>query len=157
MAKRIREKTIVTSSSIVLSILLLKFVPRSKVREAHVSFLFQQVITWFFGLLVVEKGYLRYPYRILFKKASRSSFAFEYFIFPAITVLFNLSYPKSKGILSKVFHIFSYSGVITGLEIIAVKYTKLITYVKWKWYWSFLSLSFSFILSRLYFRWFFKD
>ncbi len=156
MGGRTREKTIVISSCIVLIFLLVRFVPRHKLREAHVSFMFQQIISWFFGLAVVEKNYIQYPYRFVFKKANKSSFMFEYFIFPAITVFYNVYYPKTKGRVFKVLYTGLYSGLITGLELIAVTYTKLITYRKWKWYWSFGSLYLAFFISRIYHRWFFK-
>lgn len=61
------EKTILISSWIITALLLIRFVPKDKIRHAQVPFLFNQMITWFFGLLVVEKGLIEYPYRLFLK------------------------------------------------------------------------------------------
>ncbi|MEH7272491.1 CBO0543 family protein [Neobacillus vireti] len=63
---------------------MFKFVPKNKIRHAPVIFLFKQVITWLFGLLVVEKNLIEYPFRLYFKKAYKGSFCFEYFFLPCI-------------------------------------------------------------------------
>ncbi|KAB2334380.1 CBO0543 family protein [Bacillus mesophilum] len=140
-----------------MSFLLILFVPKNRIREAHLSFLFKQVITWLFGLLVVERNLITYPYRLFFRKANKSSFTFEYFVYPAMCTLFNLHYPENKNAVFKFCHYFLYSGVITGFEAIAVRYTDLINYKKWTWYWSLITMWFTFYLSRIYHRWFFKD
>jgi hypothetical protein len=41
------------------------FIPKNKLRLAIVAFLFQQVITFLIGLVVVEWGLLEYPYSII--------------------------------------------------------------------------------------------
>jgi hypothetical protein len=156
MCNKKREDTILTVSCIVVMLLIFKYVPRHKMREAHVSFLFQQSMTWFFGLLVVEKGLIKYPYRTFFKKSNKTSFAFEFFIYPAITILFNLYYPEKRSCISKIIYVFSYSGVITLIETFTEKYTDLIEYKKWNRYWSFITLSCTYYVSRLYYRWFFS-
>lgn len=78
-----KEKIIEISSWIIMFMLLIKFVPKKKIREAHVVFLFTQVVTWLMGALVVEKGNIKYLIRTFFKKTIKSNFTFEYFIFPA--------------------------------------------------------------------------
>lgn len=79
-----------------MSFLLIKFIPKNMVREAHVAFLFKQLITCLFGLLVVENGNIKYPYRFFFKKSTKSSFTFEYFVYPALNALFNTYYPEKR-------------------------------------------------------------
>jgi hypothetical protein len=151
-----KERALLVSSWVVLISLLLFFVPRNKIRHAHVAFLFQHIITWLIGLIVVEKNLIRYPRRF-FKKSNKSNFTFEYFAFPAITVFFNLFYPEKRNLLIRSFYYFIYLTVLSGLEFIAVKYTKTITYIHWKWYWSTISMGISFFISRLYYRWFFAS
>lgn len=140
-----------------MSYLLIKFVPRGRLREAHLSFLFKQCLTWLFGLLVVEKNLISYPKRLFFKKAHKTSFTFEYFVYPALCALFNLYYPEKRNYFYKFLHYFVYSGIITGFEAFAYRYTKLINYKNWTWYWSFLTMWLSYYISRIYYRWFFKD
>ncbi|MED3550079.1 hypothetical protein P4449_06445 [Cytobacillus praedii] len=70
-----KEKTIIVSALTVTFFLIVRFVPKDKIREAQLIFLFKQVLTWLFGLIVVEMGLIKYPYRLFFKKASKSSFS----------------------------------------------------------------------------------
>lgn len=143
-------------SWVVAALLLMKYVPRNKWREATVTFLFKQGLTFLFGLLVVEKNLITYPSRLYFRKSMKSSFTFEYFIYPILCVLFNLHYPKNRNLVIKLLYYALHSSIITGLELIALKYTKLIKYKKWTWYWTFITLWFTFYLSHLYHQWFFK-
>lgn len=151
------EKIIETSSWVVMSLLLIKFVPRNRIREALVIFSFKQMTTWLFGLLVVEKNLISYPYRIFFKKGLKSSFTFEFFVYPATCVLFNLYYPDKRSEFFKFFYFFSFPAIITLFELIALKYTKLIKYKNWTWYLTFSTLWATFYLSHIYYRWYFKD
>ncbi|WP_345788342.1 CBO0543 family protein [Desulfosporosinus orientis] len=64
----------------------MKFIPKDKIRKALIAFLFKQVITWAVGLGVVELRLIEYPVR-LFPYANRTSFSFEYFIYPSICAI----------------------------------------------------------------------
>lgn len=152
-----KEKIIIISSYIISALLLFNFVPKDKIRHATIPFLFTQVITWLFGLLVVEKNLIEYPYRLFFKKTYKASFCFEYFFYPVFCVLFNLYYPKKRNIWIKSLYYFLYTSLITGLEVLIVKYTKLIRYKKWAWYWSFITMWFSNYLSHRFYKWFFNN
>lgn len=151
------DKTIELSAWIITSVLLFKYVPKNRIREAHISFLFKQVITWLFGLLVVEKNLISYPNRLFFKKANKASFTFEYFVYPALCSLFNLYYPEKSNSVAKLIYFFIHTSIITCFEIFAVKYTNLIKYNNWKWYWSFITIWLTYYVSRIYHRWFYKD
>lgn len=145
-----------TCCYIVSLFLLLKFVPRNKIRQATLTILFKQVMTWVFGLLVVEKGLIHYPYRPFFKKTYKASFSFEYFFYPVLCVLFNLYYPVKKSLLVRILYQMTHASVITYLESLMEKYTKLITYKKWTWYWSLITLWVSNLISYCFYQWFFK-
>lgn len=150
-------KFIEISSWIITTFLLVKYVPKNRLREAHVSFLFKQVMTWLFGLMVVEKNLISYPNRLFFPKANKASFTFEYFVYPALCSLFTLHYPEKNNNFIKLMYYCFHTAVITILEIFAVKYTDLIKYNKWTWYWSFITIWLTYYISRIYHRWFFKD
>ncbi|MBE4909151.1 hypothetical protein IMZ08_13875 [Bacillus luteolus] len=136
--------------------LLFKYIPKNKIRNGIVAFLYKQIVTWLFGLLVVEKGLIKYPVRF-FKKANKSSFSFEYFIYPAICAIFNLNYPEEKNKFIKLLYYIFHSGAITTFEVLAERYTNTIKYVKWKWYWSFITIGITYYSSRLFYRWFYKE
>ena len=140
-----------------MAILLMRYVPRNRIREAWVIFTFKQFMTWLFGLMVVEKKFIRYPHRLLFKKATKSSFTFEYFVYPALCVLFILHYPKNKRNANKIIYYAGYTSLITFFEWIALKYTKLIRYRNWSLLRSFVTVWITYYFSELFHRWFFKD
>lgn len=150
------ERNIEISAWILASLMLLKFVPKNRIREASLAFLFLQLITWIFGLAVVEKNLIKYPSRLFFSKSDKGSFTFEYFVYPAICAVFNLHYPEKSNFFIKFFHFFFYTSVITICEIFAVKYTNLIKYKNWNAYYSYITLWTTFYFSRIFYRWFFK-
>lgn len=152
----VKDKGILTFIWFVTIVLLYKYVPRRQVRHGVLAFLYMQLVSWLFGILVVEKGLIKYPVRE-FKKAYNGSFSFEYFFFPALSALFNIYYPEEKNKLMKFLYIASYTAFVVINEVILEKYTNLIKYINWKWYWSLLSVGLSYYSSRIFYRWFFKE
>jgi hypothetical protein len=152
-----KEKTIMASAYMIGIFLLLRFVPKDKIRHATVAFLFKQVISWLFGLLVVDKGLIEYPYRPFFKKTYKASFDFEFFLYPVLCALFNIHYPEKRNILIKALYYFIYTSLIAGPEVLLVKYTKLIHYKKWHWHWSFITMWISYYLSHIFYKWLLND
>ncbi|WP_413355689.1 CBO0543 family protein [Robertmurraya sp. 2P01SA] len=150
-----RDKWILYGIWLFAAMLLIIFVPKHRLRKAFLAFFIKQSLTLVFGLLVAEKGLIKYPVR-LFKKANKSSFSYEYFFYPASCVLFNLYYPEQKKFWIRAIYNVFYTGLLTGIEALAEKYTNLIKYVKWKWYWSFLTIWLTNYASHLFYRWFFK-
>ncbi|MFC0417760.1 CBO0543 family protein [Cytobacillus solani] len=100
---------------------------------------------------------IKYPYRLFFKKGIKSSFDFEYFIYPALCVLYNLHYPEKSKFIIRILYNALYPSIITLLEVIAVKYTRLIKYKKWSWYWSFITIFTNNYISRLHYKWFYRN
>ncbi len=150
-----RDKMILYTIWIFTAGLLLIFVPKQRMRQALLAYFFKQSMTWLFGLLVVENRFIIYPVR-LFKRVNKSSFSYEYFFYPAFCALFNLYYPEKKPFWIRAFYNIFYTGLLTGIEVLAEKYTNLIKYVKWRWYWSFLTIGLTNYASHLFYRWFFK-
>ncbi|GFP78532.1 CBO0543 family protein [Clostridium fungisolvens] len=135
--------------------LLLKFIPKNKIREAHVAFFFKQLLTWILGLLVVQLGLIEYPVR-LFPSANKTSFTFEYFIYPSICAIFNVNYPEKKNTFNQFLYYFYFCTTITILEIFVEKHTSIIKYIHWDWYITWITLFLTFYLTRKYYTWFFK-
>ncbi len=150
-----KEKVIEISSWVLLVILLLVFVPFSRIREALVVFFVKQTITWYFGVLVVQYGLIEYPLRF-FPKATNTSFTFEFFIYPAICVLFNLYYPFGTSYLWQFAYYAVYTSAITAFEVVLEKHTNLITYIRWSWFWTWVTILLTFIMSNWFYRWFFN-
>ncbi|BCJ88502.1 CBO0543 family protein [Effusibacillus dendaii] len=149
------ERLISLVAWLIMAYLLWKFVPRNKIREAHVIFLFKQAMTWVFGLMVAHWELIEYPVRI-FAGGTQSSFTYDYFIDPSIAVLFNLRYPENGGRWRKFLHYVIYCSAVVFPEWILEDYTDLIEYKKWAWYWSWITLFATLFISRQYYLWFFK-
>lgn len=135
--------------------LLLFGTPRGKIREANVIFMFKQVLTWLIGLVVSELRLLEYPVRS-FAYATRASFDFEYFIYPATCVIFILRFPENKSVWHKIGWYLFWPTWMTILEVLLEKHTSLVHYEHWAWYWTWSTLLLTFTIPRMYFKWFVK-
>ncbi|MGF7035052.1 hypothetical protein J2T17_006044 [Paenibacillus mucilaginosus] len=95
---------------------LILLTPRSRLREAAVVYTFKQSITWVLGLLIVEYHLIDYPVRE-FVVANRTSFSFEFFVYPAICVIYNLHFPADRGWGRKWAWILVFPTVMTLFEV----------------------------------------
>ncbi|MEH7074254.1 CBO0543 family protein [Neobacillus drentensis] len=144
---------------LVLSITaIFKLVPKEKARDACVLFLFLQMISWPAGLFVVEMGWIEYPTQLLSisNQYNRTSFAFEFCIFPIVAVFFSLYYPKKAKFKGAIIYYLAFTGFFTFCEVILEKYTTLVEYHGWKWYWTLSSVIVSLFLNHKYYLWFKK-
>ncbi|KQL50725.1 hypothetical protein AN964_24170 [Heyndrickxia shackletonii] len=140
---------------IISFLLLFIFVPKQKIRDAWVSFLFMQLPAWILGLAVVQYGLIEYPSRF-FAHAVRTSFTFEFLAFPVISVLFNIHYPTQKGFWWKIFYVFAFPTILVPVEVLILRYTDLVKYIHWTWYTSWISIMLTLLLSYLFYKWFNK-
>ncbi|MCD9021499.1 CBO0543 family protein [Cohnella silvisoli] len=131
------------------------FIPRKKLRLAQFVILFTQVITWLIGLVVVQLGWIDYPVRC-FASANMTSFTFEYLAYPVVCGLFNARFPENRSIGFKLFYYGSYCTILTIVEVVIEKNTKLIDYIHWAWYWTWITLFITFVMSRIFSKWFFS-
>ncbi|MDN3014685.1 hypothetical protein PH210_00545 [Paenibacillus sp. BSR1-1] len=133
---------------------VLFFMPKNRFRLAVVAFLFMQVITFLTGLCVVELGLIEYPVRS-FASINRTSFDYEFYIFPVTCAVFNVWYPNHRRPLVQLGYYFVFSTVLTFGEVIIEKYTHLIIYIHWEWYISWITIFISLFIVRLFCVWFF--
>ncbi len=140
---------------IVMVCLLVKFIPKDKIREANVAFFFMQGLSWLQGLIVAEISLIEYPVRC-FPHATKTSFPFEYFVFPSICAIFNVRYPKEKSSFGKCMYYFYYCSAITILEMFVEKYMNILKYMHWNWYVTWITVFISLYISRRYYEWFFN-
>lgn len=152
---KLSAEQLVLTVAYAIAIVLLLSVPKRRRREAHAVFLFQCLLTWMLGLMVVEAGLIDYPVRE-FVKAARTSFLYEYLAYPTVAVYFNLYYPKGKSILWQIGYYVAFSLGLTIPEVIIEKYTLLIKYEHWAWYGTFSALTATLFLSRRFYKWFFR-
>jgi hypothetical protein len=150
-----KEIIILLIAWILTIVMLILFVPKNRIREAIVIFFFKHTITWLVGLTVVQLKLIEYPVRE-FSYASKASFSFEYFIDPALCVIFNLYYPEGKSPIKQLMYYFYFITPMTVLELVCEKYTNIIKYIHWTWYITFITLMVHAYISRMFYRWFFR-
>lgn len=149
------EQIILLLAWVIIISALIIFIPKDKIPNALVAFHIKQMITWLFGLTVAEMKLVEYPVR-LFSYASKASFTFEFFAYPAICAIFNIHYPEEKSKIFKFGYYAQYCTVITIAEVILEKNTDVIEYIHWAWYWTWITMFTTFFLSRSYYKWFFR-
>ena len=137
-----------------LCLISLRFIPKSKYREASFILLFAQLPSWILGLCVVEGNMIAYPVRLLWK-ANATNFCFEYLVLPFICIFFNVYYPNTKSTLRKVFYYFCILSGFTLVEMLVEKYTKILTYIHWQWFYTSISMFLLLYLVRIVYKWFF--
>lgn len=140
---------------IVTIILLVKFIPKNKIRLALVAFHGKQVLTWVMGLSVAQLKLIEYPIR-LFPYANKACFTFEFFTYPSLCAIFNVKYPLKKNAFGQFMYYFYYCTTLTVIEVIVEKYTDILKYIHWTWYITWITLFITFYLTRSYCVWFFK-
>ncbi|GHH99472.1 CBO0543 family protein [Neobacillus kokaensis] len=147
---------IIELGSCILALGLLFFgVPKSKLREMSVSILLMQSLTWLLGGIVVELKLIEYPTR-LFSYAFRTSFTFEFIVFPIISVLFNLYFPKKSPVMTKILYSITFPTILIIGEVILKKYTNNIKYIQWNWFYSWSSMWLTLLLAYGFYKWFFQ-
>src|SRR5687768_919278 len=139
------EKTILYTL-LLISIGLLFVIPHNKRRIAVIAFLFTQVFSWFLGLITVEFGLISYPIR-LFNDANRSSFIFEFLLFPVVCSIFNAYYPAKRSRIIQLGYYYIFPTIMTILEVVLEKFTNLVGFIHWNWSLSWISLLFTFFLT----------
>lgn len=145
---------------VLLSLLLLIiFLPLSKMRDAFVIVLFLQMLTWAAGLFAVEKEWIEYPVQLFRKEnqVNQSSFTFEFFVFPVVAIFFSLKYPTKTTKFNKFLYYFLFTSFFTLLETIIERNTNLVHYIKWKWYWTLISVMIALFINHSYYTWFKKE
>jgi len=142
-----------------ISILALFFlVPKNKAREAWMIFLSLQIITWPAGLLAVEWNMIDYPIQLFSfaNEFNRSSFTFEFFLFPLTAIMFNLYYPKKIKKTGTFFYYFLFAGFFTCLEVIIERHTELVNYISWHGSYTLITVMVTLFLNHTYYHWFKK-
>lgn len=142
--------------SCIIALGLLFFgVPKSKIREVSLSLFFMQSLTWLLGGITVELRLISYPIRY-FSYAFRTNFTFEFIVFPIVSVLFNLYFPRNGSFLKKLLYSMTFPTVLIMGELLIKNYTDCIEYHHWNWFYSWSSMWGSLLLAYLIYVWFFK-
>lgn len=135
--------------------LLFRCIPKNKIREAQVAYLFKLIITWSLGLIVAEFGLIEYPIR-LFQYSDKANFLFEFFLLPSISAIFVVNYPGKKSTFDKFRYYFYYCTTLSIIEVLEERYTNVLKYMHWTWYLTWITFFITFYMSIKYNQWFFK-
>lgn len=150
------ERWIIVGIASLCILALIKLVPRNKSRDAWVLFLFLQVITWPAGLVAVEMGWIEYPIQLppQANAYNKTSFTFEFFLFPAVAIFFSLYYPAKANKVKALLYYLGFAGFFTFWEVILEKNTSLVRYDEWRWYWTLITVIISLFINHTYYVWF---
>lgn len=153
------ERLLLIGIVLISLLLLIIFLPLSKLRDACVIVFFLQMLTWAAGLYAVEKGWIEYPVQLFPKEnqVNQSSFTFEFFVFPVVAIIFSLKYPTKTNKFNKFLYYLIFISFFTMLEWIIERNTNLVHYIKWKWYWTLISVMITLFITHSYYTWFKKD
>lgn len=149
------EYIIIGAEIILMIFLLWRFIPRDKIREAHVAFLFKQLLTWSMGIIVAELRLIEYPVRF-FPYANKASFSFEFFLYPAICAIFITNYPEKKNAFDRFMYYAYFCTAMSIIEVVEERYTAILKYIHWHWYFTWITLFMTFYFSIKYNEWFFR-
>lgn len=138
-----------------LTIFSLVLIPRKRLNEASVIFVYQQLITWSLGLIVAELNWIEYPVRE-FASVNRTSFTFEFLVYPVISIFYVLYYPVHNSIWKRILYTAVITTVLIISEVLFEKFTNLIKYIHWEWYVSWISVYATLYVAQRFHRWFFK-
>lgn len=136
----------------ILAIIL--FIPKNKRREAVLSFLACQAITWVNSMLHVKYGLLEFPVRE-FPKATDLLFTSEYMMYPLMCSFYFIHEPGSRKLL-RLFYLAGCISCLTVIDIIISTFTNLIKYTNYSWYWTWIDFFLIFAITNVYCKWFFK-
>ncbi|QOR67848.1 hypothetical protein IM538_06865 [Cytobacillus suaedae] len=112
------ELAVIIAIWVIFPIILYFAVPRERIREMIAVFLFFQMLTWLFSIVMTKFGVLSAPIRE-FPEATKINFSSEYIVFPTAAVFFQRWYPENGGKIKKAIHyLYSVGGIILFLLII---------------------------------------
>ncbi|MBS4174913.1 CBO0543 family protein [Bacillus sp. FJAT-49736] len=154
MSVSINIMWIVITKMIVI-LLLIFIVPKTRIREACVNFTFLQTLTWVTGVVLAQYDIVKSPFR-LFPKATSQNFFNDFIIYPAISVLFYFLFPHKKKRNIQCFFVIAFAFMISLYDLSVVSFTDLKRYIHWNFINHFIT-AVIFNVGALWFtKWFFK-
>jgi hypothetical protein len=142
-------------TSLIVILLLILVVPKRRIREAWLNFLFMQAIIWGAAVIIVDHKWMISPFR-LFPNATRQNFFNDFLIFPGVSVLYYFLFPFNRNRFIQFLYIIGFAFLISMYDFSVEKFTDLKRYIHWSAINQFI-LAIIFNLSSLWFtKWFFK-
>ncbi|WP_336989788.1 CBO0543 family protein [Bacillus infantis] len=118
------------------------------VKDWMLIFLFKGYLSSIIDKLLVRKGYITYPVKLV--KSFDVSFIFDYLLYPITCVYFNQA-TKTSGVMGILMKALCFSIPMALVEHFFEKRTSLIKFKKgWNSLISFFSLTITFLISRIF-------
>lgn len=151
-----RETIWVSFGFVVIPCLLIRFVPRYRLREAFITFLFNQMFTWSIGTLLYQSERIISPVRP-FPHATNAYFWDGYVFYPAISVLYYFSSvpPRRHGTVAAATAVFALVYVLW--EYVEITWTDVKRYENWTYAHMLLTVSAVLLLTRWFTLIFFRE
>lgn len=146
-----KEILILLFSWLISILLLVKYIPIERKRNAHITFLFVQAIAWIYEYIQLLLGVIDFPFRE-FEDATKMSFSLHYLIYPTFGVLFIMLYPLDKKNRRIIIHFLVFALAITAYSFFVQKYSSLFHWESWNVYISFTTnLAILYIIKKFMF------
>ncbi|MDD9270981.1 CBO0543 family protein [Paenibacillus sp. GCM10023248] len=149
------ERVVLIAVWAVCLLLIPLMIPRHRIREAVLLFLFTQMITWVMSLLFVEWRFIENPIRE-FPAATQSNFTNNYLLLPLLSTLFSIYYPAQKPASVRfLYHLRIVLAIGVYLAFVS-SYTEILNYVHFNIYAHILVVWLVINAVRSYASYFFK-
>lgn len=125
-----KEILVLLFSWLISIVLLVKYIPRERKRNAHITFLFVQAIAWIYEYIQLLLGVMDFPYRE-FEEATKMSFSLHYLIYPTFGVFFIMLYPTDSKNPRIITHYLIFAIAITTYSFLVEKYSSLFNWISW--------------------------
>ncbi|MFD1040658.1 CBO0543 family protein [Virgibacillus byunsanensis] len=129
--------------------------PKNLKRKLILAFLVCQALKWLSGLLHLKFDLISFPTRE-FPNASDILLATEGFLYPLLCGFYIIYEPKNN-FLIRVVYLSICISVLVLIDLMFVKFTKLIDYVNYAWYWTWLVFLGLFVITNVIYHWFFRN
>lgn len=142
-------------TSIIVIFLLFLIVPKNRMREAWLNFIFFQSLTWGAGVILAEYDLVKSTFR-MFPKATTQNFFNDFIIFPVFSVLYYFLFPYHRNRYIQCIFVLGATIFISIYDFSVEKFTDMKRYIHWSVFNQFI-LALIFNLGSLWFtKWFFK-
>jgi hypothetical protein len=150
-----KETLILIVSWGIAIVLLIWKVPRNKIKDAQIVFLFAQSLGWLYVFVQSYFNNLVFPIRE-FPKATDMLVSLHFIIYPTFCVFFVLYFPETSKKWKIILHYLVFVFLNQSYEMLLERYTKLIDYKHLNALWGFLIKTLVYYCIYRFYRWYIK-
>jgi hypothetical protein len=136
-------------------VLLIWKVPRNKIKDAQIVFLFAQSLGWLYVFIQIYFKHIIFPIRE-FPEATDMLVSLHFIVYPTFCVFFVLFYPNAIERWRIVAHYIVFVLLHQSYETFIENYTHLIAFINWKTHWGISVKILVYFSVYHFYKWFTK-